>query len=231
MTALIIIGAIILLFLLLLAPRVYLDLSAGEELSVGIRVFRVIRIRLYPKKQKKPSLSRYSAKKIKKREEKLRLKQAKKDAKAAKKAAEKQQKKEAKKQKEQSGEVVKTPLSEQIHLIVELLKTVLPKFGRALRIDLSHIVIRVASPDAAGTAILYGAISQSVSCLLALLDHITNVKANKDAVVDVTADFLSEKMSADVRISVSVSPLSLIGIAFSALFTLIRVKIRGNSDR
>lgn len=231
MTALIIIGAIILLFLLLLAPRVYLDLSAGEELSVGIRVFRVIRIRLYPTKQKKPSLSRYSAKKIKKREEKLRLKQAKKDAKAAKKAAEKQQKKEAKKQKEQSGEVVKTPLSEQIHLIVELLKTILPKFGRALRIDLSHIVIRVASPDAAGTAILYGAISQSVSCLLALLDHITNVKANKDTVVDVTADFLSEKMSADVRISVSVSPLSLIGIAFSALFTLIRVKIRGNSDR
>ena len=111
-----------------------------------------------------------------------------------------------------------------------LLKAVLPKLARALRIDLSHIVIRVASPDAAKTAILYGTISQSVSYLLTLLDEITNVKTNQDTVVDVSADFLSEKMTADVRISLSLSPLRVLGMGFTALFRFLKFKLQKNTQ-
>lgn len=204
---------IILLILLLILPRVYVDITAGESLCLNLRVLRIFRIHLLPPKPKKVNIRQYSAKKIRRRAQKLQKKQER----AAWKAKQKALKKAEKKQDQPSAPPKKQPLTEQIQMILELLKVVLPKFAKALRIDLSYIVIRVASGDAAQTALLYGTICQSLSYLLALLNQVTNVKCKRNTVVDVQADFLSEKMTADIRITFSLSPIRVIGIAFSAL--------------
>ena len=82
-----------------------------------------------------------------------------------------------------------------------------------MRVKLKWLRIKIASDDAAQTAIMYGAVSGVVANILELIDSYTNLNALKEDAVSVEPDFTSEKCEASINISLSIS-------VFGALVTL-----------
>ena len=105
--------------------------------------------------------------------------------------------------------------------MIRLVKLLLDKFGKHLRIKVKKLRLTVATGDAASTALVYGGVSQSVAYLLALLNRFSRLKVKKNALA-VGADFLSEKTTAEIQISLSVSLAGLLATALSAGWAFIR---------
>lgn len=80
MTALIVIGCILLFFIILFGAHAFITIDVTDEFALTVR-FLGIPIRILPKKPKKYKLSHYTLKKIRKRDAAAARKQAKKDAK------------------------------------------------------------------------------------------------------------------------------------------------------
>ena len=95
MTALIVIGCILLFFIILFGAHAFITIDVTDEFALTVR-FLGIPIRILPKKPKKYKLSHYTLKKIRKRDAAAARKQAKKDAKKAEKKAKKQREKQEK---------------------------------------------------------------------------------------------------------------------------------------
>ena len=69
-----------------------------------------------------------------------------------------------------------------------------------LSIRTARIRIRVATGDAASTAVLFGAVNGGVVLLLELLDRFGKLKTKASDEIKVFPDYLSEKTTADIRI-------------------------------
>ena len=153
------------------------------------------------------------------------------DAKAEKKRLSKQKKKEkkdAEKASKEDGEK-KRSLSEimdTVDLAFTLVKAVLGCFFGHLRVDVAKFRIKVATGDPASTAIAYGAVSQTVSYLIALLKNNKNVKGLKRADIDIQCDFLSDTPSADIKLSFSLRVWHVLHIALTALINFIKKKVK-----
>ena len=217
MIALYIIGGILLFFVFILSLKATVSIAYRDEVILSVRVL-FLKFRILPKKEKKGphSMSEKKAQKIK---NKLRKKQEKK-AEAKKK---KQEKKAAKK--EVAKDKPKKSLSDildMITLVRTLLAKVIKTFFGHLRIDLVRVKIRVATGDAATTAIAYGAITQAVNLLFPLLDSTKTVSTPKSRDVDIVADFIGEEMEADIQISFSLRVWHVFHVALTALFTAIK---------
>ena len=109
-------------------------------------------------------------------------------------------------------------------MILAIVKVFFGRFGHHLHIDLTRLRLTVATGDAAKTAILYGAVCQSLAYLLALLDRITHLRAPSPD-VDVTADFLGEKSSADVKIVLSLRLGGALSILVSVAVAFLKAKM------
>jgi ABC-type multidrug transport system fused ATPase/permease subunit len=219
---------ILLFFVFLFSLRAVVTVAYSDEIALTVRVL-FIKIKILPKKDKRKKIHSMSRKKAEKIKKTL-------DAKAEKKRIAKQRKKEKKQaQKEQeqrekeSGQAKKKTLAEildLIDLITALVKTVLKCFFGHLRVDVARFRITVAMSDPSTTAVAYGAVSQAVSYLLALLKNNKNVRGLKSADIDIRCDFLSESISADVELSFSMRVWHVFHIAFAALGTLIKKKVK-----
>ena len=181
--ALLVILAILLLLASLLFLPIYLVFTAKEKVSVHARVGPV-RIGLYPqKKRKKPRKPR--RKKVYKDKRKV------------------------------TGiapidkKIEELSLRDEPRLLRSLLASTLRRRRKWLKLRAAKLHIRVATGDAAETAILYGVVCQSLSYLLALLDRVAKVKA-KEPDVQVIADFEGERPSTDVKIVLSLKPIDVI---------------------
>ena len=129
-------------------------------------------------------------------------------------------KKNKKKQKEQktvirkkSENEAKPSLVDKLSLVKEILAVSFKTFSRHLHIRIAKMHITVGSPDAAQTAILYGAISGVAACIIELIDSYANLDSLKERSVSIEPDFLSEKCDAKINITLSIS-------VFGALVTL-----------
>ena len=225
-TPLIVIGAILLFFALLLLLRIRLTITLRDKVSLTLSIL-CFRIRLFPRKQKKVKWRQYSPKRA-----------AKIAARKAKKQAKKQAKKAAKKAKKATEKHLATTdcpqekmtLAEKLVLVRALAATLLRKTHKHLKLKMARLHIRVATGDAASTAILYGAVSGVLASLLALLDRATSLRA-KQPQVAVFADYLSEKPSADVKLVFSISVRGALAILFAAAFSYLRAKAAQKSAR
>ena len=90
-------------------------------------------------------------------------------------------------------------LRDELRLVRALLQTIVRRRKKWLRLHAARLHVRVATGDAATTAVLYGVVCQSLSYLLALLDGIARVKA-REPEVSVIADFEGERPSLAVKI-------------------------------
>ena len=199
MPALIIIFSIIVLLALLLSLKITLRITYEDSLRVYLKVF-FVKTRLYPSKKKEKkyphSMSKRKARKIKD-------------------SLQKKSKPKKKKKKEEKP-IEKNDLISIVSITTNFVKNFIGTFTRAVRVKFSRMHITVASEDAATTAILYGAITQSVNVLFPLIDNIKNVKklpSGKE--LSVRADFLTDKPTVDIDINLYVR----VGGALKALFS------------
>lgn len=216
---LIVIGAVILLFILLFFIRIRIAITLNHEVNVSLRVL-FLRFQLLPRR-KKVKWKRYSPKKAAKLAAKKAAKEARKEArKAARKAAKEAQKKA---KGSPSAEKKKTTLIEKIRLVRALCAALFRKTHKHLRLHAAKLHLRIATGDAAKTAVLYGAVCQSLAYLLALLDRITHLKAAEPDVA-VTADFLGEKPSADIKVILSMRLGGALSVALSVAIAFLKAK-------
>lgn len=136
--------------------------------------------------------------------------------------------KKAKKQTEKAFEKLKKKhgFAGAVKEIFVFLKAVLERLKRSFK----HIAIRrlcldikVASGDAAATAIEYGAVCAAVYPVLTLLDSIANVKMKS---INVTADFNSDKSDFGFSVIIRARILFLIIMAFGVFSEYNKFKTR-----
>lgn len=99
----------------------------------------------------------------------------------------------------------KKPLFDSLGDIAGIINAFASKFFGHVRVRLAHIVIRVGTDDPAKTAVRYGLVIQSVAYITEILKRKTKFTTEKNAVIDISPDFISDKTvgEADIRLSVS----------------------------
>ena len=208
---------IVLLSILLLAVLLLIcsiRITVGFKNKVTLRVsFFLFSVRILPKKKKKIKLRRYTVKNIVRQKQREKKKQAKLYAKRAKHAAShgKDKKKE------------KPRLRESIALLRALVAALAKKTGGHLHLHTARVNIRVATGDAATTAILYGAAAAALSYLLTALDSVTRLHAGEEK-ISLTADYLGEKSTADVKIVFKLRLIFALTLLFSLALTYLKTK-------
>ena len=124
----------------------------------------------------------------------------------------------------QAGEPKPLNLVDHLKIIGEVISTFINHFSSHLTLKLAKIYIKVATPDAAQTAILYGVVGGAVDCIVNMLDEITNIKRVKVRSVLVEPDFLSESCEAKINISLSVSSFGAVITLAKTLWTYTKLK-------
>ena len=203
---LIVLCAVLLFVAFLLSLRIRLTVRASDIVTLDLKIL-FLRIRLYPKK-KKINPRDYSPKRMERAKKK------------AAKRAEKKAKKAQKHQKEHtpSEPGVRLTLRDKIALVRALCATLIRRTHKHLRLHAARLHVHVATGDPATTAIAYGAVSQSVSYLLAALDQVTHLKALPPD-VNVYADFLEEKSRIEANVTFSIRVWGAIATAIPVLLT------------
>lgn len=221
MPFLIALGAIILFFVFLLLLKFTLTIAYKDEVELWVRVL-FVKIRLVPARKKRypRSMSARKAARLKKR--RLRKLQKKLQKKRQKEEEKDQERKDltsgkARKEKKTPGEIL-----DVISLVCSLITKVVGKFFRHLRIKLARINIKIATGDAATTAVTYGAVTGTLNVVLPLLDSLKTVKAPKAKQINVWADFCSDETEIDICVSFSLRVWHLLHVGILALVELIK---------
>lgn len=198
--------------ILVFAVRVKLTMEINETFSLWVS-FMGVKRRLFPAKPKKYKLRDYTPKKI-----------ARRDAIAAKKAAaraEARRKRKAKKEKEkalknkmtraekralrQKNRASRPEIPDIINLFIDVSETLFSTFFGHFHFHVARIRIKVGSSDAAKTALLCTAIGMALEPVLVFIDYNTNLHGMKRAEIDISPDYLSEKIEYDVKLAFSMS--------------------------
>lgn len=214
---------IVLLIVLLLSIKASVKLEFNEELKVTVKIL-FFNIQVAPAKEKKPlKFKDYTFDKHQKRlrsnYSKYLKKQQNKEEKKAKKAeakAKKAEKKRLEKENNKNSPPQRTVL-DWVNIAGSVIGALFSKFAKRLHIKVARLKIKVATGDAASTAILYGSVIQSVAYIIEILRSVTNVDGLKTADISVEADYLSEKTALDLCFVFSLRVGHVFGILFGTL--------------
>ena len=179
---------------LILATRATINIVYEDQLKIYLKVL-FLKFRLYPERKKKFNIRAYE-KKQKKELNPLNIKLI-----------------------DSSKANAKTDIVDNIKTISSILSVLFKTFTKHLHVKLAKIHIKIATPDAAQTAILYGAASASLAYVVELLDSYTKLHTIKERSIYIEPDFLSEKSEIKINISLSLS-------VFGALVTIINTVIK-----
>lgn len=210
------IAAAIIALLLFHKVSVRVNASNDVSLTLGIGLFKK---KLYPTKDDKIRLSDYKIKKFRKNKQK--------DNKSKKKKSDKKSKKESPEKKgdtQKTDEKPKRDIMGFIESLTEVARVLFSRFGRHLRINVKRLYITVATPDAASTAVLFGAVCGAVQCFLELFDNTLHVTFPKSKDLQVVTDFTSEKITADIDITFSFRLWQLFDILIRSAWTYLKHK-------
>lgn len=225
MTGIYILLGIILFFTFLLSLKANVRLEFQDELLLSISVLG-IKIKLVPGKDRPVNYKDYTYKKHQKRLEKKRLAELEKAQKKKKKAEAKKKKKEQRKNETAKQKKLrkqsKRSVSDWIDIAVGVLSVFFDKFSKHLHIKVARLKVNVATGDAASTAILYGAVIQSVAYLIEIFEKVTNVDGLEKADIHVNADYLSEKTTLDLCFVFSLRVWHLLDILFGVAWRAIK---------
>jgi len=108
------------------------------------------------------------------------------------------------------------PITDIIKTIKNILEAFFKSHARHLTVRAARINISVSTSDAASTAILYGVVSQGVAYILEILNTLNNLKPIKNSDINISADYISEKTSADIKLIFSFPIKSAILLFFDS---------------
>lgn len=217
MTALMIILAVIALILLAAMTGITVILKADGDMTCTLKIL-FLKLRLFPKKEKKPKLRNFRIKNFRR----MRLREEKKQLKQAKKRAEKDRKKAKKAEKAPKEPEEKPAFRDEVHYYLELARTALlaavKKFGKYLVITVRKIDITVSGDDPAKIALTYGYAVQTAAYIKELADNTLKTKYRGVApYIAVGVDWLSGKSSIVLDISMKIRVWQIISVLFTAL--------------
>ena len=216
--ALYILLTILTLFFLIGMIKVSVVIAYSDNLLLYAKVF-FVKIKLIPKKEPKRirRMSRAKAQRIKKKLEK----------KAQKKKLEE---KEKAKEEKAEGKGKKSPrdIISIIQTVATVSVAVIKRFAKHLRIKIAKINLVVASDDAASTAIIYGAVCQSINVLMPVLEDVKNFKNLKNADITVDCDFGSTEPKIDIKLEFSIRVWQILNIVIGAFIAFVKHKIRSD---
>ncbi len=235
MTGLYVFLGIVLFFVFILSLKANVILEFDDELRVVLRVL-CFNIVLAPAKEKKPiGLKDYTFEKHQKRlrgnYQKYVKKQEKKEKKKVKKDAAKAVKKEKKKAEKDLPKKPKRSILDWVNIAGAVIGALFSKFAKRLHIKVARLNIKVATGDAASTAIMYGAIIQSVSYIIEILDRITNLDGVEKAEISVEPDYLSESMTLDLKFVFSLRVWHVFNILFGTIGRAIKKFFETSPDK
>lgn len=212
--------ALLLLLIFTLSLKMGVEIKYDKTVSVRIKI-GFFRYTLSPKKKKAVKTSAYSHKKHQKRLQKLKDKE---EADRLKRI-EKEKEKARKKREEEAHPKEKTySIFALIRMGIYLLKRIPPRLFRCFSVDIHSLYIKVATGDAAKTAIRYGYISQCTAYLLALLEQTTRLNRSAYKNTRVDADFLSSSLEARAHVTVAIRPIRLIPFGIFSLYHFIFIR-------
>lgn len=221
---------IVLIMAAIMSIKATVVVKYSDELTLMVKVL-FLKIKILPKKKKKPSISDGKPKKVQKRLEKLEKikenkrkkaieKAKKKKADKAKKELEKQNGTKPKKKKKSISEIL-----DIVKLITAALGDLFKSFGKHLHLKFARLHITVATGDAAKTATAYGAMCAAVTSLVEILQKLRGFSMDEKQ-ISVSCDFLEEKSYADVHIEVGLRIWHVFAMLFSAIKGFVRQLIR-----
>lgn len=194
MTALYIIGGILLFIALLLLIPVGIRIKYNGDFSLFVKIGPVSK-QLIPKKEKKIKISYYSEKNVERRKKKQQKKAAKK----------KKAKKPSGGTAEKKDSVLAVRLKsadtapDMIARLYDMLVLVTDRFAKRLHIKIFRLDAVVGSDNAAKTALLYGGACSLAGCIASFLAQHTELKQKRKS-INVTPDFLAEKTTAEADV-------------------------------
>lgn len=210
---------IIALIAIILMLRGIVTIEYRDTLKVTLRVL-FIKIKILPKKEKHPrvhSMSKRRSERIARRLEKK--KEKKKEKRLEKKRAKEEKKKNAPKKK--LPEMLK-----DISEITELVLLAVKKFFGHLKIRVIRFNVKIASDDAATTAIAYGAVNQIVATIYPFVEGSKNIKTPNKKNFNIYTDFLSDTPEADVKIKLSIRVWQIVDVAIAAIVKMVKNKLK-----
>jgi len=213
MTALKVLAVIVLLIIAIgmLRLRVRVRYRDETELIVGASL---LTFRIMPRRKKRVSLRKYSLKNIRRRE--LEAGKPKKEKPKKEKKKKKQPVSTEEKPQKEKKKMTVDELLELVGSLVDIVGGVFGKFGRYSRIDVRKLYIRVASEDPAKTAQLYGIVSQALVYMREIFVNVKNFRLHNDTRVGVEADFMSDKIIAEVDLEYSIRLWQILSIGIGA---------------
>lgn len=120
------------------------------------------------------------------------------------KSIEEKSKKIKKKRKKSISELIDT-----ITDIVDLIKQIFKEFTRYAKFKICYLDFKVATDDAARTALIYGAVSGGVYSAIEVLDGYFNIKKNYKKIA-VYPDFSATETKANLKIIISIKPIHIL---------------------
>ncbi len=175
------------LFALLLLTRVGVRIRSEGSFALFLSVGR-FRFRLFPKKPKKVRPMRAFPKE-----------------KAPKRA----------KKKKASAKKEKTDVPALLETALAVLRVIAGWLPGVILVDLKKLAVTVASPDAATTAVEYGASCGAVTAVLELLDRTQKlVLPSKKEDLSISVDYLGTKPSFAIDVRIATRVVSLLVLAF-----------------
>ena len=210
----ILLGFLLLIILLLLCPvRLRIALHGEGEISIRAQALCFALFR-YPKKKKPFRQKDYSPRALARRQRKLERTQAKQQKKLQKKQSRAAAKKRKPTATGSGASKKKSTLPEKLKLIGSLLREIPGPLFRYARIDLVALDVRIATGDAATTALAYGAACPAASYLLEGLHEFSNLHIHHPDRICVAPDFEAQKTSAtlDLRLRLLLWQLLAVGL-------------------
>lgn len=137
----------------------------------------------------------------------------------------KKKEKKAKKSKKEKKPKEKQPFSKQLEFFKDLALATYNRFGKKIRVEKYVLKVSVGTPDAAQTAVLYGALSGLMANLTQI---ILNYRHKKGARIysECKPDFLSESMDIYVDIGASIMLWNVVITGASAGLVWLKHKIK-----
>jgi hypothetical protein len=227
MTALTVLGCILLFLALLLSLKATVCVIYNGEVSLYVKVL-FVKIKILPKDKKKKGPHSMSVKKAERIKKKLEKKAEKKRQRALEKQRKKQEKKELSKNAKQEKKSL-SDILDMLRMVTDITKSVISTFFGHLRVKVAHLHINVATGDAATTAIAYGAISEAVFYLYETIGKLDGISLPDRKDVSVNADYLSDNFTADVKICFSIRVWHVLHVGFVALGKLLKHLVKMKS--
>ena len=224
--ALYVVLGIIAFFVLIFTVRVRFTIEVTDQMRLWASVLG-IRINIRPKKPKKYKIRNYTLKKIAKRDAKKAAKDKKKaEAKALRKKQRASARKAIKDTITKRGDEKKTSSSPALPELIKLLSNTLgfffPGIFAKFHFHVARIKIKIGGPDAAKIALTYYAVSNALGPVLSFIDKHSNLHGMHRADIEITPDFLSEEIKADVKVGFSTSLGGVLGILIKTGFKLLK---------